>query len=148
MSTSKYGKYVITDPKLVKDLAHHDFSKVNGFTYPDEVYVDNEILPQAKQWLDIIWVWEKPTPEELPGLHSHPFAELVVLIGSNPRNLRDLGGEVEWHMGEGEHQEKFLLTSTTAIYVPAGLMHGPLRYNRVDRPICNVAIGLNTGCYA
>jgi hypothetical protein len=147
MPKQRYDKYVVTEPKFVHELDFHDFSVANGFTFPDEVYLDKEILPEAKQWLDIIWVWERPTPEELPGLHSHPFAEIVLLIGSNPKNLRELGGEVEWYMGEAGDQEKFVLTSTAMIYVPARLAHGPLRYNRVDRPICNVAIGLNTGDY-
>ena len=75
------------------------------------------------------------------------FAEIVLLIGSNPKNLRDLGGEVEWGMGEGQDAERFILTSTTAIYVPNGLVHGPLIFNRVDRPILNIAIGLNTQEY-
>ena len=35
-----------------------------------------------------------------------------------------------------------------AIYVPAGLPHAPLVYERVDRPILNIVIGLNTGDYA
>jgi len=39
------------------------------------------------------------------------------------------------------------LTSTTAIYVPGGVPHGPLVYNRVDRPILNIAIGLQAGDY-
>jgi hypothetical protein len=147
MSTSPYGKYVITEPKFVNDLAFHDFSKVKGFTFPDEVYLDKDILPEANHWLDIVWIWEPTIPEELPAAHSHPFPEIVLLIGSNPKNLRDLGGEVEWYMGEGDSQEKFILTSTAMIYVPAGLVHAPLKYNRVDRPICNVAIGLNTGTY-
>lgn len=147
MTQSRYSKYIITEPKLIKDLAFHNFNKVSGFTFPDEVYLDKDLVPEARQWLDIIWIWERPVPDELPAAHVHQFAEIVLLIGSNPKNLRDLGGEVEWYMGEGETQEKFVLTSTTMIYVPAGLVHAPLKYNRVDRPICNVAIGLNTGNY-
>jgi hypothetical protein len=148
MSNGIYGKYVITEPKFVTEMAFHDFTKVSGFTFPDEVYLDKDILKEANHWLDIIWVWERPNPPDLPGAHSHPFDEIVLLIGSNPKNLRDLGGEVEWYMGEGEQREKFILTSTTMIFVPRGVVHAPLRYNRVDRPICNVAIGLNTGDYA
>jgi hypothetical protein len=49
---------------------------------------------------------------------------------------------------EGEDQEILTLTKTTAIYVPANLSHAPLVYSRVDRPILNIAIGLNTGDYA
>jgi hypothetical protein len=147
VAAGKYGKYIIDDPKLVRDLAHHDFSAVSGFTYPDEVYVDEELCPEANAWLDIVWIWDKTTPSELPGLHSHPFAEIVLLIGSNPKDLRDLGGKVSWGMGEGDDAETFALTKTTAIYVPAGLAHGPLVYTRVERPMLNVVIGLNTGDY-
>ena len=50
-------------------------------------------------------------------------------------------------MGEGAEAERFTLTHTTAIYVPAGLSHGPLVYERVDRPMLNIVIGLRTGAY-
>ena len=148
MADGRYGKYVIDDPKLVHDLAHHDLSAVSGFTYPDEVYVDEDLWPEAGTWLDIVWVWDTTNPRELPGLHAHPFAEIVLLVGSEPRDLRDLGGEVSWGMGEGDDAEQFTLTRTTAIYVPAHLRHGPLVFTRVDRPILNVAVGLNSGGYA
>ncbi len=147
MSGDKYGKYVVTEPKFLTEMAHHNYSQVSGFTFPDEVYIDKDLIKEADQWLDIAWIWEKTTPRELPGRHSHPFAEIVLLIGSDPKNLRDLGGEVEWGMGEGEGAETFVLTSTTAIYVPKWLPHGPLIFNRVDRPILSVYMGLNTGGY-
>ena len=70
----RYDKYVIDDPKLVQDLAHHDFSAVRGFSYPDPVYLDEELCPEAEAWLDIVWVWEKTVPEELPGLHVAPLS--------------------------------------------------------------------------
>jgi hypothetical protein len=147
MTNKKYSKYVITQPKFVTELAYHDLTKISGFTFPDEVYLDKDILKEANQWLDVIWIWDRTIPEEMPGLHSHPFDEIVLLIGSNPKNLRDLGGEVKWGMGAGKDAERYILTSTTLIYVPKGLMHGPLIYQRVDRPILNIAIGLNTGDY-
>jgi hypothetical protein len=147
VAESKWAKYIITEPKFVTDLAFHDFKDVSGFTFPDEVYIDKDLIKEANTWLDIIWVWEKTVPEELPGVHSHPFAEIVLLVGSDPRNLRDLGGIVEWGMGAGDDAERFTLTSTTAIYVPPGVPHAPLIYKRVDRPILNIAIGLQSGDY-
>ena len=148
MVEGKYARYIIEDPKLVRDLAHHDFSAVKGFSYPDPVYMDGELCPEAEAWLDIVWVWDRTVPAELPGLHAHPFPEIVLLVGSNPHDLRDLGGEVSWGMGEGDEAETYRLKHTTAIYVPAGLPHAPLVYERVDRPILNIVIGLNTGDYA
>lgn len=148
MKESKYGKYIITQPKFITELAYHDMTNVSGCTFPDEVFLDKDILKEANQWLDIVWFWEVPNPREMPSAHSHKFDEIVLLIGSNPKNLRDLGGEIEWGMGEGKEAEKFTLTATTLIYVPRGLVHGPMRFIKVQRPILNIAIGLNTPGYA
>jgi len=147
MPASRWQKYVVTDPKLVTNMANHRFTEVSGFTWPDEVYIDKELMKEANSWLDIVWVWDVTVPRELPALHSHPFPEIVLLIGSDPHNLRDLGGEVAWGMGAGADAETMVLTSTAAIYVPADVPHGPLIYRRVDRPILNIAIGLQTGDY-
>jgi hypothetical protein len=148
MPGSKWDKYVVTQPKFVTEMAFHDFKDPSGFTWPDEFYLDKDLVEEANTWLDINWVWEKTVPRELPGLHSHPFAEIVLLVGSDAKNLRNLGGEVEWGMGSGDDASTYTLTSTTAIFVPAGVPHGPLVYKRVDRPILNIAIGLGTGGYA
>ena len=148
MAHSQWDKYIVREPKFLTEMAHHDFSDVSGFTFPDEVYLDEDLMSEANTWLDIVWVWDKTVPPELPGLHSHPFSEIVLLIGSDPQNLRDLGGEVSWGMGDGDEAATYTLTSTTAIYVPGGVPHGPLVYNRVDRPILNIAIGLQAGDYA
>jgi hypothetical protein len=147
MAEGKWSKYVITDPKLVTDMANHRFKEFSGFSYPDPVYIDDELIPDADSWLDVVWIWDRTVPEELPSLHSHPFNEIVLLIGSNAQDLSDLGGVVEWGMGEGAEAEKYTLTSTAAIYVPKGLPHGPLVFKQVDRPILNIAIGLQTGGY-
>jgi hypothetical protein len=147
VAPSKYGKYVISEPKLVTELAHHDFTAVSGITFPDEVYLDGDLLKEANQWLDIMWIWEIPSPADLLGAHAHPFAEIVLLIGSNPKDTRDFGAEIEWWMGEGDDAERFLIDRTTCIYVPAGLVHAPMNFLRIDKPVLNVAIGLNSGDY-
>jgi hypothetical protein len=147
MGEDKYGRYVITDPKLVTELAHHNFTEVTGYTYPDPVYLDRDILKEANTWLDIVWIWEIPHPPDLLGAHDHPFDEIVLLIGSDPSDVTQLGAEIEWFMGEGDDAERFVLDKTCAIYVPRGLVHGPMNFLRVDRPILNGAIGLACGDY-
>ncbi len=147
MAERKYEKYVISRPMLTTELAHHDFAEVKGLTFPDEVYLNKELLPEAGHWLDISWIWEIPSPPGLLGAHAHPFTEIVLFIGSNHRDSSDFGGLLEWWMGEGDEAERYLIDKTTLIYVPKGLVHGPMNFLRVDRPILNIAIGLNTGEY-
>jgi len=148
MTRSKYGKYVIREPKFVKEMAFHDFERqLSGFTFPAEIYVDKEILKEANQYVDIAWIWEVPNPAAMVGAHFHPFDEIVLFIGSNPKDMRDFGGELEWWMGEGDSAEKFTIDTTALVYVPKGLVHGPLTCKRVDKPSLLIAIGLNTGEY-
>ena len=45
------------------------------------------------------------------------------------------GAEVEFVMGEGEEKETYIIKNTTWVYVPAGVMHCPLDFKRVDKPI-------------
>lgn len=146
--SSKYGKYVIKKPRLLTEMAHHDFTDVSGITFPDEVFLDKHLVPDSDSWLDIMWIWEIPNPPDLLGAHAHPFDELVLLIGSNPRDTKDFGdSEIEWFMGEGAEAERFVIDTTTLIYVPKGLVHGPMNFLKIHMPILNVAIGLKTGEY-
>jgi hypothetical protein len=148
MAESKYGKYVIREPKFVKEMALHDFERPpTGSTFPIEVYIDGEMIRGANQYVTVAWIWEVPNPSTLVGVHSHPFDEMVLFIGSNPRDMRDFGGEVEMWMGEGNDFEKFMINTTSLIYIPKGLVHGPLTYKRVDKPSLFMVIGLNTPGY-
>jgi hypothetical protein len=50
-------------------------------------------------------------------------------------NMMDLGGEVEFSIGEeGKEMETFLLTRTTSFFIPKGLLHGPLVYKKINNP--------------
>jgi hypothetical protein len=35
----------------------------------------------------------------------------------------------------GEEQEKHIIDATSVVHIPKGLIHGPLIYRRVDKPI-------------
>ncbi len=64
------------------------------------------------------------------------------MIGSDPENPRDLGGEVEFWLED----EKYMLTKSCLIFVPKGLRHCPLRVVKADRPILFLAFSV-TGKY-
>ena len=72
--------------------------------------------------------------------HAHNFDELFLFIGTDPHDTLNLGGEVETWLGEGEEAEKFVLTKASSVFVPAGVVHNPQYYRRVDRPYLMVVI--------
>ena len=73
--------------------------------------------------------------------HVHDdFDEILCFIGGNPMDFRDFGAEVELSLGE--ELEKHTITTTTFVYVPKGLIHCPIQFKRVDKPIIFSAISL------
>lgn len=107
-------------------------------------YMDSEVIPGAF-YAEVVWVTplsEGSTEKTFPGgdpvePHSHDFDEVIAFFGTDPDNIRDLCGEVELWLED----EKFTLTETCMVYVPAGLRHCPLRFHRVDRPILYFTAG-------
>jgi len=92
------------------------------------------------------WGLNQPTEGVLGGEEYrdlpmyHNTDEIYMLIGTNPENPHDLGGEIEVWLGEGKDAEKFVITESICIYIPAGLVHMPVYFRRVDRPILLVVV--------
>jgi hypothetical protein len=64
----------------------------------------------------------------------HTYDEVFMFVGTNPKDPRDLGGEIELWLGAGEHAEKWVINKTTYVYIPAGLVHGPMDCVKFERP--------------
>ena len=80
------------------------------------------------------------------GGHAHNFDELFLFIGTDPHDTLNLGGEVEFWLGEGSEAEKFTITKATGEWVPAGVVHHPICFRRVDRPFLMVVVSMTSGC--
>jgi hypothetical protein len=65
--------------------------------------------------------------------HSHDFDEFLCFCGADPANAFDLGGEVELSMGK--EGEKYVIDTGTIVAVPKGLVHGPLNFKKVTKPM-------------
>jgi hypothetical protein len=72
--------------------------------------------------------------------HYHNCQEMFVFSGTVPYHHNELGGEIEIWLGLGEQAEKYILTKPTAIVFPAGLVHGPIVFRKVDTPISWVIV--------
>jgi hypothetical protein len=133
MPGTKYGKYVVSNPKVPDQLAGHLKETAYLWKNPAEVYLDGQMVPGCPVWFDLNWVndthlatepsWIKP--------HKHEQNEVLLFIATNPEG--DLGGEIEISIGEGKDVEKHTFRHTTFIYLPAGLMHCPIIYKTFDK---------------
>jgi hypothetical protein len=65
--------------------------------------------------------------------HSHEFHQFLGFIGGDVMNPLDFTAEVELCLGE--EQEKQVITYTCLVHIPPGLVHGPMNFSRIDKPI-------------
>lgn len=73
--------------------------------------------------------------EMISETHAHDFDQFLIFVGGDMKNMPDLGGEVELTLGEEEGKlEKFVFTTATTVYVPAGMLHCPLNFKKVNNP--------------
>lgn len=137
MSKSKYGKCSFSDPKFEK-LAFYleGVGKVTGRT-SSHIYLDDALVKGCNSHVSIIGINEVPNPNPSLEYHSHPADEIPLYIGTNPDDLKDLGGDVE--MLVGDERESHVFDTTTVVFIPKNVNHVPV-YKRVDRPMLMVAI--------
>jgi hypothetical protein len=73
--------------------------------------------------------------------HKHDFPQYLIFLGTNPNDLLDFGGEIEFTLSEdGKNMEKHIITKATEVYIPPGLYHCPLVFKKVIKPILIVDI--------
>lgn len=92
--------------------------------------MSGNLVPGAKMYIETGWVLGMPDPNPHIGEHTHDYDEIVIHLGMDPQNPEDLGGEIEIMM-DGK---PITINSTSAIYVPKGVKHGPLTWKKFEKP--------------
>ena len=138
MAQPKYSKYQVKVP--IREVGAN--LKVKGVTLPTRTYMSNKLVPGCNVYLEFTWIHEMPEPSfVVPAIHSHPYDQVTLTIGSDPHNPEYLGAEIEFVVGD----EKLIIDKTSAVYLPKGLKHGPLTWKRFEKPHIEMAIMLGAG---
>ena len=122
MAETKYGKYIIREP-IVKGTfpSVHLCGEENcaGGNYPN--------FPIEISWLCVA------EPQTMSVNHAHDYDQILLFLGGNPKNFFEFEAEVEISLGEED--EKHLIDTSTIVFIPKKLLHAPLEYKKVDKPI-------------
>jgi mannose-6-phosphate isomerase-like protein (cupin superfamily) len=146
-TTGKYAKYFFYDVKS-SQLPPEMAAKIKQARQEGQYTVETTRLvnldttrAEGAPYLDFVWLWKGSAKTYTETEHIHDFDEFLGFIGTKgQKDPRDLGGEMEvWLAGE-----KYLVTRSCLIYVPAGLKHCPIRFNRIDTPILFFSGGMAT----
>jgi hypothetical protein len=129
MAELKYTRYIIKEP-LVKGR------------YSPQVHICGEkhlcgddLCPGSKfpGFPNEVTLFTITEPCVVSARHAHDYDELLYFLGGNPLNFYDFGAKAEILLGEED--EKHIIDTTTIIYVPKGLMHCPIDFVSVPKPV-------------
>lgn len=134
MANRRYENYIVTEFKPGLELP--DFRRKTRPGEPSErshfmMWLGKEII-KGSPYVEAVWLWEGATdPTGGFPQHVHDHDEILGFFGTDPSNVYDLGGEIEFWLED----EKYLLTKSCLIFVPKGMNHCPIVFRRIDRPI-------------
>jgi mannose-6-phosphate isomerase-like protein (cupin superfamily) len=141
----KYAKYIFYDIKpvspemaaMTKQMQQKSQSTVEGTRIVDLDTTRAEGAP----YMDFVWLWKGSAKGYSEEEHIHDFDEVIGFIGSRgEKNPRELDAEMEVWLGG----EKYLITKSCLIFVPKGVKHCPIRFNRIDSPVFFFTFGMTT----
>jgi hypothetical protein len=129
-----YEKYVIRSPMREAGPMQ------KGRQVPTMTYMSRPQLNIANVYLEFGWIWDIVDPP-IPQMVHKKYDEIVMHIGGDPKDPEDLGADLEFNMGD----EKLMFDKTFAMWIPKGIVHGPLVWHKVRKPHIEMAIMLGAG---
>ena len=120
MAGNKYDKYFVKEP----------LGTMGGF-FPVVIANGSEDYEGAEFSFRIHYITEPGILVKEP--HSHDFEQFFFFLGADLANNKDFQAEVELSLGD--EVEKHIITVPTTVHVPVGMVHGPLDFRRVDKPV-------------
>ncbi|MBN1567005.1 MAG: hypothetical protein JXA73_04105 [Acidobacteria bacterium] len=120
----KFSKHILTK-KLIREIPYYTGKSI--------VAHDGELNAECSMGYHCI---SKPISFDLP--HSHDFEEMLCFIGGDPTNILDLGAEIEFTLGGEKHS----ITKAAVVSIPKGLVHCPIVFRKVKKPIVFLEVSL------
>ena len=120
----KYSRYFLNE--LAPEQREQGFGKNPMFT----IWTDDDIIKGSNCFSAMIMGPEAVKVSHGPHIHDAP--EVLVALGTDPDNPKDLGATVELCMGP--EMEVHTYNTSTLVYIPAKFIHCPFRVKEVKRP--------------
>lgn len=126
MAESKYGKYVLREPKGTGSAPKRSV-QVRALSLDEELAAGAGRIPLNFNFMGVV---EPGLMSDPP--HKHEYDEMLFFIAGDPQHAPELGGEVE--IALGEDWEKQVINTSAVVCLPRGVQHCPINVKKVDRP--------------
>lgn len=72
--------------------------------------------------------------------YNHGCDKTMIFYGTDTANMRDLGAQIEFHLGEGEDEEVFVFDEPRSIFIPRNVRYGPIYITKFRRTVILVNV--------
>lgn len=139
----KYDHLFITDMKVINEDLDNE-GPAAGQIRPANISDPHGLMRAAdiagsKVHMAYSWIGSTSDRVHWVDPHAHAYDEILMWMGSDPDNLKDLGGTIAMTIEDEEH----LITTTGSVYIPAGTRHCPLDFVEVHRPFTFISLSLD-----
>jgi hypothetical protein len=135
MAESEYEKYAVRKPIYEAGPGY------KGRQSPTMTFMSSKQVPEANYYIELGWIWDIPEPNPHIHEHVHDYDEIVLHWGGNPEIPQVLGGEITFYVGG----QPITFNTTTGVFIPKGVPHGPMIWNKFEFPHIEMAMMLGTG---
>jgi uncharacterized RmlC-like cupin family protein len=136
MAEKKYEKYYLsydgTAPKANDFVSLNSLPPFPEIASPQTYFRGASALPGATA--NIGWqVFTAPVCwETVP--HAHKYDEFLIFLGATlPDLCSSFDAEIDFWMGK--ELEKHTIKSTTVLFIPKGVLHCPLNFRVINKPV-------------
>jgi len=134
LAESEYEKYAVRKP------IYEAGPGIKNRQSPTMTFM-SEKQTGAPYYIELGWIYDIPDPNPHIMEHVHDYDEIVLHWGGDYKRPQVLGGEIEFYIGG----QPITFNTTTGIFIPAGVPHGPLTWKKFDFPHIGMAMMLGTG---
>jgi quercetin dioxygenase-like cupin family protein len=126
-----YERYVVRSPLFEAGAA-------SAMTYMSSLQV-----PGVKHHIEYGWITRQSASriESIKEMAHQDADEIIINLGGDPANPEDLGSEMEFYLGG----QLLTFNTTSALFIPSGVKHRPLRYREFRKPHIFIAIICGVG---
>jgi len=136
MSKNQFEKYVVSKP-----IYEAGTPGVKGRQHPTMTLLSGKQVPECNVYIELGWIYDIPSPNPHIQEHVHDYDEIVLHWGGDWERPQVLGGEITFYIGG----QPITFNTTTGIFIPAGVPHGPIIWNKFEFPHIEMAMMLGTG---
>jgi hypothetical protein len=142
MAKNKYADCLVHDP----DLYVMELADAGGKTAKDTVpgVKTTHVMSTSADrqdgffYVDAMWLWEGAATGPVGVPHVHDFDHVIAIAGGHIDDPQDMGGEVSIRLDGREEK----ITRNSIIFIPAGVVHGPILFKKIARPTFFLTIAI------